>query len=942
MTSAAAGQTWTRDAAGTFPWSNPANWSPAAPVSGPGTQLTFGGSAAYVASNDLPSPFRLNQLQLVNAGQPAISGNALQFERTGTGTLPQVIQNGSNNFAIAAPLVLNADTTFGGTSLGGSISLTGPISGTGALVTTGTLALSYGRLVGPTPDATFTGGTRLLGGTLDLWGDAGSTPAFGTGPIQFSGTTLTVHSTTFADWSIPNPIRVDGLASIRSERGSPVIFENNVTLNGYLLGQTLLFAPTARVLIDNGSTGPRAIYPGRAPYVTSMQIFASIVDTDNVAPPNALRLRAGVADTLISGTANTYLGGTIIEPNTYSTNTAVEVTAGSALGGGNVVVQSQARLRLDAVTNLAPGKTVLVQQGGAVEFSAATVPFDNAAVALIDPASSGILLLTGSPAPGLSLAGHDQLTLGTVTAATLATPYVPGAGGYRLVTQNGGTLTVQTQSPGIPVLTGPYPFSAGLPGWEGTILLRSPNNYTGGTTLNGGSLYAGSNALGSGNVNVAAGALFSTGDDILAPAASVLVNGGVATLGNANHYTGGTLLSAGVLTVSHPAALGAGTVTASGGVLATSVMIPNSLRLAGDASLEGQVDPGAGLAGNLILVGDRTLNSRNDFTISGNIVRSPGDTGSLHLNTTGILRIAGPANTYTGGTTIDGHVVVNPGSSLGAGGVTLHSGQLDVFGGTTGATLAGLIAGSGRVNLSGAFTVSGTLAVSGSATAALVASSAGQTNKFVSNLQIAPGGLLDLANQPLLLDNTATPESAVRQYLRNAYNANASGIGDWNGTGGITSSDAVAAHNGGNFKISIGYVNGAYALDPFVGGPIPGQETLPTNELLVRPALYGDFNLDGKVDDTDLAIFSGLGQYGKPSTTYGWLGGDLNYDGRVDDIDLQIFSGAGNYNGPAYAIEALARADVSLPEPAAIAFLALATTGLLARRRNCNSGRHSG
>jgi hypothetical protein len=33
---------------------------------------------------------------------------------------------------------------------------------------------------------------------------------------------------------------------------------------------------------------------------------------------------------------------------------------------------------------------------------------------------------------------------------------------------------------------------------------------------------------------------------------------------------------------------------------------------------------------------------------------------------------------------------------------------------------------------------------------------------------------------------------------------------------------------------------------------------------------------------------------------FGWLGGDLNYDGKVDDTDLQIFSGAGNFNGPSY------------------------------------------
>jgi hypothetical protein len=98
-------------------------------------------------------------------------------------------------------------------------------------------------------------------------------------------------------------------------------------------------------------------------------------------------------------------------------------------------------------------------------------------------------------------------------------------------------------------------------------------------------------------------------------------------------------------------------------------------------------------------------------------------------------------------------------------------------------------------------------------------------------------------------------------------------------------------------------VNGAYANDPLIGGSIPGQPTLSTNRTLIRPALYGDFNVDGKVDDTDLAIFSGLGQYNQPTDKFGWLGGDLNHDGRVDDTDLAIFSGAGNYNGPGYGAD---------------------------------------
>jgi hypothetical protein len=39
----------------------------------------------------------------------------------------------------------------------------------------------------------------------------------------------------------------------------------------------------------------------------------------------------------------------------------------------------------------------------------------------------------------------------------------------------------------------------------------------------------------------------------------------------------------------------------------------------------------------------------------------------------------------------------------------------------------------------------------------------------------------------------------------------------------------------------------------------------------------------------------------------------LNHDGKVDDVDLQIFSGAGNYNGPAYGASSAAGSASATP-----------------------------
>src|SRR5205807_829745 len=144
-----------------------------------------------------------------------------------------------------------------------SLTILGPISGTGALIKTGILPLSYGRPGGAAPDATFSGGAQILGGGRDLWGDGDAMPAFGSGTILLNNANLTVHNTNNASWVIANPIRVDGVVAIRSERGGPVVLTNDVVLNGTLNGDTLWFSAGKKILIENSTTGLRAIYPSR-------------------------------------------------------------------------------------------------------------------------------------------------------------------------------------------------------------------------------------------------------------------------------------------------------------------------------------------------------------------------------------------------------------------------------------------------------------------------------------------------------------------------------------------------------------------------------------------------------------------------------------------------------------------------------------------------------
>jgi hypothetical protein len=87
----------------------------------------------------------------------------------------------------------------------------------------------------------------------------------------------------------------------------------------------------------------------------------------------------------------------------------------------------------------------------------------------------------------------------------------------------------------------------------------------------------------------------------------------------------------------------------------------------------------------------------------------------------------------------------------------------------------------------------------------------------------------------------------------------------------------------------------------------------------------GDFNLDGKVDAADLAIWKAdLGSTTKAEA-------DANGNGRVDGADFLIWQ---RTRGQNFGAPAAAAAIAAIPEPAAaaLAFFAAAACGLARRR----------
>ena len=385
-------------------------------------------------------------------------------------------------------------------------------------------------------------------------------------------------------------------------------------------------------------------------------------------------------------------------------------------------------------------------------------------------------------------------------------------------------------------------------------------------------------------------------------------NGGVIYLGEENNSRGTYNLSGGSLLTDTlwVGVRGRGILNQSG---ANSTL--NSLVIAGNAQASGTVTLSSGI---LNVLRDEEIGSygKATFNQTGGTHNYSGTVAAIIANNPGSVGIYN----LSGGT-LNATIIENRGQLIVTGG----SAQIDQL---TGTGLLRVGNGTADTTVNVASLTHNTVVLNSKGILALNAPTTG--DHFISSLTINGGtnigGLLDIGNQNVYLDRAITPYSNVLQLVKTA--GNISGFAnpvkdiapDYSARGGITSSVARTSALNSEFKYGIAVLDGEI-LDNTLGfvaagiatGPgnngnasnsanFPGGDAfpaVPTNRVFVAPVLYGDFNADGVVNDTDIFIFVSLGAYGN-STTYGWIVGDLNNDGVVDDTDVTIFIGAGNYN----------------------------------------------
>ncbi|KAA0405938.1 fibronectin-binding autotransporter adhesin ShdA [Salmonella enterica subsp. enterica serovar Typhimurium] len=463
-----------------------------------------------------------------------------------------------------------------------------------------------------------------------------------------TGTLLTVDNTlTLQDGSQIN-------ATLDTANSAPIIKAANVTLDG-----TLNLSSTATFVAPETDEhfGSITLIDSQTAITTD---FDSVtLDADTSAMPDYLTINAGVD---------------------ANDNTNYELSTGlSWYAGANSARAAHGTFTVDA------GSTFTVTSE--LDETTATSNWNGSK---LTKQGDGTLILSNTgndygdtEIDGGILAAKDAAALGTgdVTIAESAT-----------LALSQGTLDNNVTGEGQIVKSG-----------SDELIVTGDNNYSGGTTISGGTLTADhADSLGSGDIDNSGVLQVGEGEleNILSGSGSLVKTGtGELTLSGDNTYSGGTTIIGGTLTADHADSLGTGAVANSGVLQVGEGELENTLSGSGSLVKTG--------TGELTLGGDNSYSGATTITDgtliaanvnalgSGNIDNS----GTLILDANGAFELAN-VTTHSGATT-----ALAAGSTLDAGQFTQEDGStlsIDLGAATDDAVItADSVALGGTLNVTG-------------------------------------------------------------------------------------------------------------------------------------------------------------------------------------------------------------------------------------------------
>ncbi|HEB6875966.1 TPA: fibronectin-binding autotransporter adhesin ShdA [Salmonella enterica subsp. enterica serovar Havana] len=706
-----------------------------------------------------------------------------------------------------------------------------------------------------------------------------------------TGTLLTVDNTlTLQDGSQIN-------ATLDTANSSPIIKAANVTLDG-----TLNLSSTATFVAPETDEhfGSVTLIDSQTAITTD---FDSVtLDADISAMPDYLTINAGVD---------------------ANDNTNYELSTGlSWYAGANSARAAHGTFTVDADSTF----TVTSE----LDETTATSDWDGSK---LTKQGDGTLILsnTGNDYGDTEIVGG---ILAAKDAASLGTGDVMIAENAKLALSQ-GTLDNNVTGEGQIVKSG-----------SDELIVTGDNNYSGGTTISGGTLTADhADSLGTGTIansgvlQVGEGELKNT----LSGSGSLVKTGtGELTLSGDNTYSGGTTISGGTLTADHADSLGSGDIDNSGVLKVGEGELKNTLSGSGSLVKTG--------TGELTLGGDNTYSGgttitggtltadhadslgSGDIDNSGVLQVGEGElentlsgSGSLVKTGTGELTLSGD-NTYSGGTTIiGGTLTADHADSLGTGSVA-NSGVLQVGEGELENTLSGsgslVKTGTGELTLSGDNSYSGGTTIIGGTLTADHADSLGTgavANSGVlqvgegelENTLSGSGSLVKTGTGELTLggDNSYSGDTTIADGTLIAANVNALGSGNIDNSGtlmldanGAFELANVTTHSGATTALAAGSTLDAGQLIQENGSTLSIDLGAATDDAMITAdsvTLGGSLNVTGigsvtdswtpeaytyTLIDSDSAITSDFDDL----TIAGMNREDVDFltiDGKVDETD---------------------------------------------------------
>ncbi|EEB5589127.1 autotransporter outer membrane beta-barrel domain-containing protein [Salmonella enterica] len=709
---------------------------------------------------------------LTLSGANSYSGGTLISD--GTLVASNVEALGSGDVTDNATLELNTGGTFDNAISGsGKVEKSGDdaLTLSGANTYTGGTLISDGTLVASNVEALGTGDVTdnavlelNTGGDFDnAISGSGQVEKSGDGTLTLSGSNTYTGGTTINDGTLI-ATSVDALGSGDVTDNATLALNTGGTFDNTISGSGKVEKSGDDALTLSGAnsyTGGTLISDG-----TLVASNVEALGTGDVTDNATLELNTGGDfDNAISGSGQVVKSGddvlTLSGSNTY--------TGGTTISGGTLIASNVDALGTGDVTNDA---TLELNTGGT---------FDNAI------SGSGQVVKSGDKT--LTLSGSNTYTGGsTINDGTLVASNVEALGtgdvtnNATLELNTGGDFTNNISGSGQVVKSG-----------DETLTLSGSNTYTGGTTINDGTLVATSvEALGSGDVTNDAVLALNTGGDFannIGGTGSVVKSGDeTLTLSGTNSYTGGTLISGGTLVATNVEALGTGDVTNNatlelntGGDFTNNISGNGQVVKSGDETLTlsgtNSYTGGTTISGGTLVAtnvealgsGDVTDDATLELNTGGTFDNAISGSGQVVKSGDKMLTLSG-ANSYSGGTLIsDGTLVASNVEALGTGDVT-NNATLEL---NTGGDFDNAISGSGQVVKSGdkTLTLSGANSYTGGTTISggtLVASNvnalgSGDIDNYAS-LQLNASGQFVTAN--LTTHDNATTAIGAGSALR--------------------------------------------------------------------------------------------------------------------------------------------------------------------------------